>query len=70
MIWYASHEQDTLNRLDPNTGEVTEYPYPHSEISMREFFLDSQGRMWYASSVNNKIGYFYFNDGPTQRTGK
>jgi hypothetical protein len=29
---------------------------------MREFFLDSQGRMWYASSVNNKIGYFFYND--------
>jgi hypothetical protein len=26
---------------------------------MREFFLDSQGRMWYASSVNNKVGYWY-----------
>jgi hypothetical protein len=23
---------------------------------------DSEGRMWYASSVNNKVGYFYFND--------
>ena len=29
---------------------------------MRELFVDSQGRMWYASSVNNKIGYFYYND--------
>ena len=62
MIWYSSHEQDTLGRLDPKTGEVTEYPYPHSEISMREFLVDSQGRMWYSSSVNNKVGYFYFND--------
>ena len=70
MIWYSSHEQDTLGRLDPKTGEVIEYPYPHSEISMREFFLDSQGRMWYASSVNNKIGYFYFNDEPGEAAGK
>jgi hypothetical protein len=62
MIWYSSHEQDTLGRLDPKTGEVIEYPYPHSEISMREFFVDTKGRMWYASSVNNKIGYFYFNE--------
>ena len=54
--------QDTLGRLDPKTGEVIEYPYPHSEISMREFFVDTKGRMWYASSVNNKIGYFYFNE--------
>ena len=29
---------------------------------MREFFVDSQGRMWYASSVNNKVGYFYLSD--------
>ena len=53
-----SHEQDTLGRLNPRTGEVTEYPFPHSEISMREFFLDSQGRLWYASPANDKIGYF------------
>ena len=68
MIWYSSHEQDTLGRLDPRTGEVTEYPYPHSEISMREFFLDTKGRMWYASSVNNKIGYFYLTDASERKS--
>jgi hypothetical protein len=26
---------------------------------MREFFRDSQGRIWYASNPNNKVGYFY-----------
>jgi virginiamycin B lyase len=62
MIWYSSHEQDTLNRLDPKTGDVIEYPYPHSEVSMREMFMDSQGRIWYASSVNNKVGYWYINN--------
>jgi virginiamycin B lyase len=59
MIWYSSHEQDTINRLDPKSGEVMEYPYPHAEISMREFFRDKKGRVWYASSANNKVGYFY-----------
>ena len=28
----------------------------------------SQGGMWYASSVNNKIGYFDFNDDPDMAT--
>jgi hypothetical protein len=37
---------------------------------MREFFRDSQGRMWYASSVNNKVGYFYFNDDADESAGK
>ena len=45
---------------------MIEYPYPHSEISMREFFVDTKGRMWYASSVNNKIGYFYLTDARTE----
>jgi hypothetical protein len=26
--------------------------------------------MWYASSVNNKVGYFYFNDDPGEGVGK
>jgi hypothetical protein len=26
---------------------------------MREFFLDSQGHLWFGSSPNNKVGYFY-----------
>jgi hypothetical protein len=26
--------------------------------------------MWYASSVNNKVGYFYFNDAAGEAAGK
>jgi virginiamycin B lyase len=58
-IWYNSHHQDTMGRIDPNTGTVTEYPFPHSELCAREFFLDAQGRMWYGTNPNNKVGYFY-----------
>ena len=38
---------------------MIEYPFPHSEIAMREFFRDAQGHMWYATNPNNKVGYFY-----------
>jgi hypothetical protein len=38
---------------------VIEYPFPHFENCAREFFRDSEGRMWYGSSPNNKVGYFY-----------
>jgi streptogramin lyase len=50
---------DLIGRFDPKTGKVTEYPFPHSELAMREFFRDAQGRMWYGSAPNNKVGYFY-----------
>ena len=62
MVWHSSHEQDAMNRLNPATGEVTEYLDPHPEISMLEFFADKKGRMWYASSANNKVGSFSFNE--------
>ena len=53
---------DVIGCLDPKTGKVTEYPFPHSENSIREFFLDDQGYMWYGSPSNNKVGCFYLAD--------
>jgi hypothetical protein len=29
---------------------------------MREFFLDAQGHMWYGSSANDRVGYFYLTE--------
>jgi len=26
---------------------------------MREFYPDDQGRMWFGTPANNKVGYFY-----------
>jgi len=38
--------------------KVTEFPYAHSEKHDEGIFLDAQGRMWYGSGPNNKVGYF------------
>ena len=46
---------DVMGRLDPKTGNVTEYPYVHAENMMKEFFMDKQGHMWYGSAPNNKV---------------
>ena len=58
-LWYDSYHMDLVGRFDTKTGDVIEYPFPHSEIAMREFFRGSQGRMWYGTNPNNKVGYFY-----------
>jgi len=68
-IWYSSYYLDVVGRLDPKTGKIVEYPFPHSENTIREFFPDSEGRMWYGSPSNNKVGYFYLT-GATERAGK
>jgi len=35
-----------------------EYPVPYAGNGMRDFFMDSQGRMWWASMTHNRLGYF------------
>ena len=59
FIWYASEYMDVYGRMDPKTGKTVEYPFPHAENFSREFFLDAQGRNWYATPSNNRVGYFY-----------
>ncbi len=68
-IWYSSEDMDHLGRLDPQTGKITLYPYPHFENGMREFNMDAQGRMWYGSPANNKVGYFYVAGARNDRAG-
>jgi streptogramin lyase len=58
-IWYASEYTSVPGRVDPKTGKTIEDPFPHAENTIREFFLDSQGRNWYATPSNNKVCYFY-----------
>jgi streptogramin lyase len=48
-----------MGRLDPATGQVTEYPMPYTDNGMRDFFLDKEGRIWFGTPPNNRVGYFY-----------
>jgi hypothetical protein len=45
-----------------------EYPFPHSENTIREFFRDAEGRMWYGSPSNDKVGYVTLSH-DAERTG-
>ena len=59
QIWYSSYYRDIMGKLDPETGKVVEFPMPYADNGMRDFFLDKEGRMWFAAPPNNKVGYFY-----------
>lgn len=65
-IWYSMSDLDELQRLDPATGKIDEYPFPYPEITMRRFWL-YQGHMWWASPANGVVGYFYL--GQNSRAG-
>lgn len=54
-IWWAGQWANLVGRLDPLTGEMTEFPlpdgaYPHTVL------LDAAGNAWYTGNKNATIG--------------
>ena len=54
-IWWAGQFGNLVGRLNPDTGEMQEYPlpegsYPHSVT------LDREGNVWYTGNKNGTIG--------------
>jgi len=66
-VWYSSYDDDILGRLDPKTGAVVEFPFPYSGNGIRELLPDDQGRMWFGTPFNNKVGYFIPPDAPLKQ---
>ncbi|HVB33088.1 MAG TPA: carboxypeptidase regulatory-like domain-containing protein [Patescibacteria group bacterium] len=62
-VWYSLTFMDQIQRLDPKTGNMTQYPFPYGGITMRKFWTDSKGRVWWASNNNAAVGYFYLAGG-------
>jgi len=56
-VWYSSNTWMFVGARS-DTGKVTEYPLPRAENTMRDFFLDDKGRMWFGSPANDRVGYF------------
>ncbi len=44
-VWVSNANSDTINRLDPETGEVTVYPLPRPMAYLRKAELDEEGRL-------------------------
>jgi len=58
-VWWSMTYLDTVERLDPRTGKIVEYPFAYPEITMRKFWTDAKGRVWWSSNGNANVGYFY-----------
>jgi virginiamycin B lyase len=69
VIWYTDYERGFLGRLDPRTGEVTEFASPGGRTS-RPYGMTStsDGAIWYSESgvQPNTIVRFDPADGSTQ----
>lgn len=67
MIWYSSFGEQTPGRVDPKTGEVTEYTIPTQKegwpLGQLGLEIDPQGNLWYGmtyqaalAKLNRKTG--------------
>lgn len=53
--WYTEIMLGTIARLDPQTGEVSEYKPPDTP-NMNGIMVDSQDNVWFSNFMNNKLG--------------
>lgn len=68
-VWYSMTFMDQIQRLNPGTGDMLQYPFPFPEITIRKMWSDAQGRIWWASNGNAAVGYFYL-AGRNERAAK
>ena len=47
QVWVASYERGSMIQLDPDTGKMTEYPWPSPGGIVRDIWPDEHGDMWF-----------------------
>ena len=61
-IWWAGQWGNLIGRIDPATGEMTEYPLPEGAMP-HTVTLDDAGNVWYTGNKNGTIGMLDPNTG-------
>jgi virginiamycin B lyase len=54
-IWWAGQWGNLIGRIDPTTGEMSEYPLPPNAMP-HSVTLDRGGNVWYTGNKNGTVG--------------
>jgi virginiamycin B lyase len=54
-IWWTGQWGNLIGRIDPATGEMTEYPLPEGAMP-HSVTLDEAGNVWYTGNKNGTVG--------------
>ena len=57
-VWFTELFNGKLGKIDPKTGEMTEYTTPDPEAGPRRLTLDSKENLWMTECFNGKIAMF------------
>ncbi len=55
-IWYTGQQANTLGRLNPSTGSVTEYALPTPNSGPHGLVADAVGHIWYTGNAARLVG--------------
>jgi streptogramin lyase len=62
MVWYSDFGQQFLGKMDPKTGQVTQYPIPVTKagfpVGTLDLELDKDGNLWIADMYQASIDKF------------
>ena len=58
IVWFTELYGSKLGRIDPKTGELTEYSTPIPNAGLRRIDVDSKGNLWFTECFVGKIGKF------------
>jgi virginiamycin B lyase len=56
-IWWVGQQGNTIGRVDPDTGQMQEWPLPAQALP-HSVNADAQGGIWYMGNGNGTIGRF------------
>jgi virginiamycin B lyase len=56
IVWFADQPGSYIGRLDPETGEVKEYPTPTPGSGPHGIIVSADGMVWYTGNAKGLIG--------------
>ena len=57
-VWFTELFGGKLGKIDPKTGEMTEYSTPNPDAGPRRLGVDSKGNLWFTEYFTGKIAKF------------
>ncbi|MDI9330286.1 MAG: hypothetical protein QM527_03010 [Alphaproteobacteria bacterium] len=56
-IWYTGNAANLMGKLNPKTGQVTEYPIADPTVKdPHSLLIDRQGMVWFTAQNGNRVG--------------
>ena len=57
FVWYAGNRNAHIGKLNPNSGEIKQYPMPEAIKDPHTLIFDNEENIWFTAQHSNVIGH-------------